>query len=214
MKLKRDRKRPTQKIGLAVLSVTYILMLPAMFVLPLISAADYSIAANTLYALADQSPFASIIINIILVVLVTGLVVTGWRCYKGFMFQRIFLLLFGLSLIMAAIVSLNGMVTNVIQYHGKNGWYSYFITTGWLTFIILAISTSSILNNALGRFLSVIAGLSDLFLTILVYEAESAAGIWQRLLFIISFGWMIYTFRILNHPEKKKADYERNLFNN
>jgi hypothetical protein len=143
------------------------------------------------------------------VVLATGLVITGWHCYKGFMFQRIFLLLFGLSLIMTALVSLNGMFINVAQYQGKNGWYSYFITTAWLTFIILAFSTSSILNNASGWFLSVFAGLSGLFLTILMYEAEFAAGIWQRLLFIISFGWMIYTFRILIKQEQKRSDNEQ-----
>ena len=208
MKLKRDRKRPSQEIGLAVLSVTYILMLAAMFVLPLISASDYSIPENTLYDLSDQSPFASMIINILLVVLATGLVIAGWHCYKGFMFQRIFLLLFGLSMIMTALVSLYGMVSNVAQYQENNGWYSYFITTAWLTFIILAFSTSSILNNGSGWFLSVFAGLSGLFLTILVYEAEFAAGIWQRLLFIISFGWMIYTFRILDHQMPERPDYE------
>ena len=206
MKLKRDRKRPAQGIGSAVLSVTYILLLTAMFLLPLITAPDYSIAENTLYELADQSPFASIIINIILMVLATGMVITGWHCFKGFMFQRIFLLLFGLSLIHTALVSLYGMVTNFGQYQGNNGWYSYFITTAWLTFIILAFSTSSILNNATGWFLSVFAGLSGLFLIILVYEAEFAAGIWQRLLFVISFGWMIYTFRILIQQEQKRSD--------
>ena len=209
MKLKRDRKRPAQEIGSAVLSVIYILMLPAMFVLPLICAADYSIAENTLYELADQSPFASVIINIIIMVLAAGLVGTGWRWYKGFIFQRIFLLLFGLSLIMTALVSLHGMVTNVTQYQGKIGWYSYFINTAWLTFIILAISTSSILNNISGRFLSVTAGFSGLLLTILVYEAEFAAGIWQRLLFVISFGWMIYTFRIRIQQEQKTSDNEQ-----
>ena len=213
MKLKRNRKRPAKEIGAAVLSVTYFLMLPAMFVLPLISAADHSIAENTMYELADQSIFASVIIHVIIMVLAAGLVVTGWLWYKGFIFQKIFLLLFGLSLIMTALVSLHGMVTNVTQYRGKIGWYSYFINTAWLTFIILALSTSSILNNSSGRFWSVIAGLSGLLLTILVYEAEFAAGIWQRLLFIISFGWMIYTFRIPGHRILKKPGNGGRLLN-
>jgi len=209
MKLKRDRKSPVQEIGSAVLSVTYILLLTAIFMLPLIAAPDYSIAENTLYELADQSPFASIIMNFLLMVLATGMVITGWHCYKGFLFQRIFLLLFGLSLIMTALISLYGMVTNVGQYQGNNGWHSYFITTAWLTFIILAFSTSSILNNATDWFLSVFAGLSGIFLTILMYEAEFAAGIWQRLLFVISFGWMIYAFRIRIQQEQKRSDNEQ-----
>ncbi len=207
MKLKSDRKRSAQKIGLAVLSVTYILMLPAMFLLHFLIAPDHSIFVNTPYDLAFQAPSAAVILNLIFVVLAIGLVITGWGCYNGLLFQRIFLLLFGLSVIMAALVSFHEMVNNVPQYQGKYGWYSYFITTAWLTFIILALSTSPILSNMSDRLISVLAGISGLFLTILVYEAEFATGFWQRLLFIISFGWMIYTFRLLNHPGQKRSEY-------
>ena len=70
-----------------------------------------------------------------------------------------------------------------------------FSGTTWLTFIILAFSTIPVLEKSEDRLLSVAAGISAILLSLLIFEAEMAAGIWQRLLFIISFGWMIYTFK-------------------
>jgi hypothetical protein len=77
----------------------------------------------------------------------------------------------------------------------EDGWHSYFIFTAGLTFVILTVSSTFILETQAERLLAITVGVSGIFLSILMSEVAQAAGLWQRLLFLISFGWMIYSFR-------------------
>ena len=182
-----------------LLEGAYILLLLAMFILPLITAPEISIARNTLSELGAQFSPWSWIMNSIFAALALSAVISGWGYYEGFVFLRIILVLFGISLVLSAIFN-QAPVNPEIRYNiREDGLHLYFACTTWITFIILTFSTALILEKQADRLLAVITGISAVLLSILASEADRTAGVWQRLLFITSFGWMIYTF--------KKIDY-------
>jgi hypothetical protein len=134
--------------------------------------------------------------NFTFVSLGIGSIIAGWRYFEGFAFQKLFLILFSVSLTLAAFFNhapVNAIIPYVIS---EDGWHSYFIFTSGLTFVILTVSSTFILKKQSDRLLAIAAGVSVIFLSILMSEVANRAGIWQRLLFIISFGWMIYSFKV------------------
>ena len=178
-----------------ILVAAYALLLLVMFILPYYSSPEYSIIRNTLSQLGAQNSQNAWIMNFTFVSLGIGSIIAGWRYFEGFAFQRLFLILFGLSITLAAFFN-HAPVNSLIQYKiPEDGWHSYFIFTTGLTFIILTVTSAFIPQNQTDRLLAIAAGVSVLFLSALMSAAPDKAGIWQRLYFIISFGWMIYNFK-------------------
>jgi hypothetical membrane protein len=177
-----------------ILVAAYCLLLMVMFILPNFSTPEYSIASNTLSQLGAQNTPNAWIMNLTFVSLGIGSIIAGWRYFEGFAFQRLFLILFGTSLTLAAFFN-HAPINILIQYNiQEDGWHSYFIFTNGLTFVILSVTSTFIIDKQQDRLLAACAGLSAIFLSLLMSEAAQAAGIWQRLFFIISFGWMVYCF--------------------
>jgi hypothetical protein len=194
-----------KKTGIFLLTGAYVLMIMAMFILPFFMVPDHSIIKNTISELGAQFSPYSWIINSILTALALSSVISGWRFYESHGFQRFILLLFGFSLSLAAIFN-HAPVSSDIQYRiTEDGWHSYLMNTTWLSFIILTFSTALIPEKAVNRSYSVITGLSAILLLLLFSEANGTAGIWQRLQFIISFAWMIYTFKKIDQHIKNQT---------
>ena len=178
-----------------ILVASYILLVPVMFILPVYSTPEYSIISNTLSQLGAQNTPNAWIMNFTFVSLGISSIIAGWRYYEGFAFQRLFLILFGISLTLAAFLN-HAPVNTLAQYNiSEDGWHSYFIFNAVLTFVILTVSSTFILEKQTDRLMTTAAGVSVIFLSILTSEVAHAAGVWQRLFFIISFGWMIYSFK-------------------
>jgi len=184
-----------KKAKINILVIACIMMLLAMFILPLFMGPDHSIIRNTLSDLGAQNSAGAWIINSILVALAFSSVISGWGFYKGFVFHRVILVLFGVSIVLSAFFN-HAPVNPEIQYNiNEDGWHKYFACITWITFVILAFSTALKVKKQTDRSLALIAGISAVLLSLLSSEAEQTAGIWQRLLFIISFSWLIYTLK-------------------
>ena len=178
-----------------ILEAAYCLLLLVMFMLPFFSAPEYSLISNTLSQLGAQNAPNAWIMNLTFVSLGTGSLIAGWKYYEGFAFQRLFLVLFGISLMLAAFFN-HAPVNTLIQYNiSLDGWHSYFIFTNTLTFIFLTVSSAFIMEKQTERLITTTTGVSVILLSVLMSEVSSAEGVWQRLLFIISFGWMIYNYK-------------------
>jgi len=188
-----------KKAKIILLEGAYILMLLAMFILPLFTLHDNSIIGNTLSELGAQFSPYSWIMNSIFVALAFSAVISGWGRYEGFVFLRIILVLFGISLVFSAFFN-HAPGNPEIRYNiREDGWHLYFACTTWITFIILTFSTALMLEKQTDRLLAIITGISAVLLSLLASEADRTAGLWQRLLFIISFGWMIYTYKTIDY---------------
>jgi hypothetical membrane protein len=180
---------------ISILVAAYGMLLLVMFLLPCYSAPEYSLISNTLSQLGAQNTQNAWIMNFTFVALGIGSIIAGWRYFEGFAFQRLFLILFGISLILAALFN-HAPVNTLIQYKiSEDGWHSYFIFTSGLTFILLTVSSAFIFEKQEDKLLAIVAGISVLFFSVLMSKASQTAGVWQRLSFIIIFGWMIYSFR-------------------
>ncbi len=170
-------------------------MLLAMFILPLFLGPDHSIIRNTISELGAQNSAGAWIINSILVALALSSVISVWGCFKGSVFIRVIIILFAVSIVLSALFN-HAPVNPEIPYNiSEDGWHKYFSCITWIAFVILAFSTALTLKKQAARSLALFAGISAVLLSLLSSEAEQTAGIWQRLLFIISFGWLIYTLK-------------------
>ena len=177
-----------------LLKVSYILMLAVIFILPFFSVTGYSIIRNTTSQLGAQFTPNAWIMNFTFVSLGLSSIIAGWRFLDGFMFHRTFLLLFGISLVLTAFFN-HAPLQPCIQYNlTEDGWHSYFAYSTGLSFTIFAIATAFILEDPIDRGLALGTGLIATILSVLMSEADQLTGIWQRLIFMISFGWMIYAF--------------------
>jgi hypothetical protein len=188
-----------KKVKIVLLASACIMMLPAMFILPFFAGPDNSIIRNTLSDLGAQNTAGAWIINSIFVVLGFSSVISGWDFFKGFVFQRAILLLFGLSIVLSAFFN-HAPVNPAIPYNiSEDGWHKYFSCITWIFFVILAFSTALMHKKQTDRSLAFMAGISAVSLSLLSSEAAQTAGIWQRLLFIFSFGWLIYTLKTTDY---------------
>lgn len=60
-------------------------------------------------------------------------------------------------------------------------------------------------------FLPVAIGLLATFLSILMFKVENMMGIWQRMIFVCSFGWLLYEFSS-NTALRKGNTWTKGLF--
>jgi len=188
-----------KKADIIFLKGAYIMMLMAMFIIPLFVGNNHSLFRDTLSEPGTYSSPVSWIINSIFILLALGSLISGWKYYEGFVFHRIILTLFSLSFSLAAIFNQDLVISRILDDIIKNELQSYFICNTWLAFTILAFSTYTILETQTSRQLAIITGISTVILSIMVSEFGNTAGIWQRLLLLISFGWMILTFKDADH---------------
>jgi hypothetical protein len=165
-----------------------------MFILPIFSFPEYSIKVNTMYDLGAQSAPHAWIMKFTFIFLAAGSVLTGWSHYESFLFHRIVLVLFGISLTLSAIMNHTPANGDIPYDMTEAGLHEYFACAAKFSFIILSISSGFIRERQSDRILAVAVGLSAIILSVLTSESVHLSGIWHRLLIIISSGWMLYNF--------------------
>jgi len=178
-----------------LLTYAYLIMLLVIFILPFYSVPEYSIIKNTPSHLGGQNMPAAWIMNITFILLGVASIWNGWPRLKGYWFQRIVLLIFGGSLILCAFYQHAPIIREMPVDVQEDKMHSIFATLTGFSFSVFAIATCFITNNTTERAITAFVGMIALLLSILMFQVEDYMGIWQRMIFIISFGWMIYIFK-------------------
>jgi hypothetical membrane protein len=182
------------KLEMKTFVASYILLILTMFLLPLFSAEGYSIVKHTTSQLGAQKTPNSWVMNIIFVMMGITSIWAGWLHYEGFWFQRILILIFGISLVLVAIYS-HAPITEGLTFNKKyDKLHSLFASTTGFSFTVLAISTAFFKEGKSEMILPIMIGVLATILSLLIFKVENLTGIWQRLMFITTFGWMIYEF--------------------
>lgn len=171
----------------------YLLMLVVIFGLPFFSAEGYSILKNTTSELGAQKTPNAWVMNTIFILMGVTSVFAGWKYYHGFWFHRIALLVFGASLVFTAFFH-HAPITDVSFSVPEDEWHSVFASTTGASFTLLAIATGFIRKKTLVRWLPILIGIAATGLSLLMFTLEDYTGLLQRLMFLLSFGWMIYEF--------------------
>ena len=177
-----------------MLKAAFILFSLAMFIVPFLSEPRLSITGNTISDLGAQSTSSSWIINVILVSLSAGSLIAAWKHYEGFLFHKIILILFCVSLAFMAFFNHSPADASLPYNIVEDAWNRFFTGTMILAFIILAWSTGFILERNNKRILSFCAGALVILLTVLTHRSDEAAGLWQRIELGIMIGWMMWIF--------------------
>ncbi len=119
-------------------------------------------------------------------------VIEGWVNLKGYWFHKIALTIFGVSLFAAGIfrhAPINGNIPfNLLE----DQLHSLFASITGFSFTVFAFSAAFIERSRKKRILAVIVAVGATGLSILMFTVSGFAGIWQRMIFILSFAWLIF----------------------
>jgi hypothetical protein len=77
----------------------------------------------------------------------------------------------------------------------EDKFHSIFASTTGFSFTVLAISTGMIKEIRSEMILPVIVGISATVLSLMIFKMEGLMGLWQRILFLVSFGWLFIEFK-------------------
>lgn len=180
---------------LKIFVTSYVILILVMFVLPFFSEENYSILRNTTSQLGAQKTTNAWIMNITFAMMGLASIYAGWQHYQVYWFHKIMLLLFGLSLVFAGIFSHAPLDKDLVFSIREDEIHSIFASLTGFGFTVLAISTAFIKRDKSQMILPIAIGLLATLLSLMMFSIEAYAGIWQRLIFICSFGWMIYEFK-------------------
>ena len=173
---------------------SYLLLLPVMFVLPFFSMEGYSITAHSLSELGAQLTPNAWIMNTLFVLLGLGSIWAGRGLMYGFWVQRISLTLFGLALAMSGFFSHAPIDPSLDFNLQEDQLHSVFANITGISFTILAVSMVFMLKERKDQVLAWTMALISVLISLGIFLIQDLAGVFQRILFVASFAWLIYLF--------------------
>ena len=191
---------------LKYLIFAYILMWVVIFVLPFFSFESYSIIKNTTSHLGAQNAPNGWIMNLTFICLGLGSLLSGWNYLKGYFFHRIVLSVFSLALILAAFFQHAPIEAGIPFNETEDNLHSVLASITGFAFTLFAISSAFIVRKTQDKILALSAGIIATLLSLLMFQLESLMGVWQRGIFIGSFGWMIYFFSDFGRLEPSSSE--------
>lgn len=172
----------------------YILLVAVMFVLPLFSFEEYSILTNTTSHLGAQNTPNAWVMNLVFVLLGLTAILEGWFHLHRYWFQKILITIFGAALVCTAIFQHAPIVEGITYSPSEDRLHSLFAGLVGFSFTIFALSVEFIVADRLKKALALLIALAAVALSMLIFNIPEYAGIFQRVMFLIAFGWLIYFF--------------------
>jgi hypothetical protein len=133
--------------------------------------------------------------NVTFVLLGLSVIIDGWRLLGNFWFHKIVITVFGVALIMAAFFRHAPITVNIPFDVREDKLHSVFATITGTSFTLFAISAAFIEKSLHRKLMAALAGVIATILSVMMFTLTDFAGIWQRLLLIISFAWLVFFFR-------------------
>lgn len=176
-------------------------MLLVVFILPFFSVEEYSILINTTSHLGAQGAPHAWVMNMIFALLGISAILDGWVCLSNLWFHKVTILLFGISLLLTAFFQHAPIVPNVEFNILEDNLHSIFATTTGFSFVFFAISAVFVESTKRRKIIAASIGIIALLLSLLIFNVAKLAGVWQRLIFITMFSWLMYFI----YPRKNDA---------
>lgn len=169
-----------------------ILLLVVMFVLPFFSVESYSIIKNTTSHLGAQNAPNAWIMNVTFILLGVCCLLEAWLHLGNFWLHKILLSVFGLGLMFTGIFQHAPILADVIFDATQDKLHSIFATIVGFSFTFFAFSSAFIEKTLKHRILDIAVAFVVTALSLLTFYLPEYSGIWQRVLFIFSFTWLIF----------------------
>lgn len=174
---------------------SYLILIIVVFILPNFSHEGYSILKNTTSELGAQNTPYAWIMNLVFIAMGLFSIILVWPQLKYFLLPKGLIILFGLSLAMTGIFS-HAPINNSIEYSIlEDTIHSVFATITGFAFTFFAITIGFIENDKNRKILAFAIAILATVLSIMMSEFEAFRGILQRIIFITSFGWLLYEVR-------------------
>lgn len=195
LKSKANSFRESTRIDVHLcLCVAYSLLIVVMFVLPFYSVEGYSILRNTTSHLGAQKTPNALIMNIVFVLLGITCILEAWRYLRDYWVQKILLSIFAIGLILVAFFRHAPIMTDTLYNINEDALHSLFASMIGFSFTLFTITAAFIEKTIARRLLALFLGLSAMGFSYLMFTHQSLAGLWQRLMFMVSFGWLLFFF--------------------
>ena len=178
------------KLGL--LPAVYLSMLLVIFILPFFSVDEYSILKNTTSHLGAQGAPYAWVMNVVFALLGTASIVDGWRQLSNYWLHKGVLTIFGISLILTAFFQHAPIVSGLVFNDLEDDLHSKFATIVGFSFTFFTFASAFIESTKKRKLTAACIGIIAMLLSMLIFNLEEFAGIWQRLMFIIMFAWLMY----------------------
>ena len=169
----------------------YIIMVLVLFILPHFSVQGYTIMKNTTSHLGAQNTPNAWIMNLIFFLLGFITIQEAWIYLKQYWVQKFMLTIFGLGLVGVAIFKHAPIVQGIPYSLFEDTIHSIFASIVGFSFTLFTVSAAFIETTNKRRIIALLVGVVVTVLSVLMSSLPDFAGIWQRLIFIISFAWLI-----------------------
>ena len=197
----------SQASAMRALPLAYVTFVAALVVLPHFGAVGYDSLKHTTSELAAQAAPRAWVMRSVFVLLAAGSVVDGWSALGRFPFHRLVLSAFGASLMCTAIWSHTPIDPALIYDPREDQLHSFFSSVTGVAFTVLAVASAFIESSVRRRLLHSAVGIFATVLSMLIFTVPQFAGVWQRVIFLGSFGWMLFFFRSV--PEERPPESSR-----
>jgi len=197
--VKAMQKRP----GISYLLPATVILILVMFILPGYSSPGYSILKNTTSHLGAQNAPNAWIMNLVFLLLGVAVILEAWFHLKPYRVQQFLLGIFGLGLLGVAIFQHGPIIEGISADLFEDMMHSVFATTVGFSFILFAVSTAFIETKRTRRVSALLIAVLAASLSALMFAVPDLAGLWQRIMFILAFGWLIIFFEGIRRGQVK-----------
>lgn len=184
-----------RKFILWLFFLAYTIMIFVIFVLPSFTTEGYSILENTTSQLGAQSTPNAWIMNVVFISLGFFTILSALSYLRNLWFQKIILIIFGLSLIMAALYRHAPISPELPFNPQEDDLHSLFADVCGYSFVIFAIAISFVEKTSARRALALSVGIGATLLSLAMFLVPDYMGVWQRIIFIGSFAWLLFLLK-------------------
>jgi hypothetical membrane protein len=178
--------------NLRFLLPVFIFLVLVMFILPYYSYEGYSIIEHTTSLLGAQNTPNAWVMNLTFILLGIAIFLESLFHLKQYWIPKILLNIFALGLILVGIFQHAPLMENMTYNVVDDNLHSVFASLVGFSFIIFAFTTVFVEKTNFRRILAFLVGISVTILSLLMFNLSDFAGLWQRLMFIIAFSWLIF----------------------
>jgi len=178
--------------NLRFLLPVFIVLVLVMFILPYYSYEGYSIIKHTTSLLGAQNAPNAWVMNLTFILLGIVIFLEALFHLKQYRIPKILLNIFALGLILVGIFQHAPLIENMTYNVVDDNLHSVFASWVGFSFIIFAFTSVFVEKTNFRRIFAFLVCISVTILSLLMFNLSDFAGLWQRLMFIIAFSWLIF----------------------
>lgn len=188
---------------------SYVLLLLVTFILPFYSEPGVKFMETSLSELGAQETKGSWAMNTAISCMSLATLIYGSFSLKEQWLQLVVLYFFGVSFGMTVIYQMAGFDLLFHYNYSYDALHALFSILSGFAFVLLCISIFFKVNVITHKVQTAIALLIAIVFLLLQIQFPEYIGLFQRLLFLICFGWLFYALTMYNFDKRDRSYFSR-----